>query len=689
EIELIDRKALNALMGLTPEQIVDYKAIRGDASDNIPGIAGIGEKGGLDLIQRYGSLKGVYENIEEISGKLKEKLITGKEMAEISYKLAKIERDVDVEFKLEDCTYEFPYTKKTFDIFKQYDFNSLLRRKDIFEDKVIDLTNEETKTFTKIKINSQEGLEKLVGFIQEEKRIAFNFSSSLSIACSPNAVYEFQEEISMFSNSFSIEHALTTLRKVFEDNTIQKICLDLKKHKHILQKFNVDIAGNIFDITLAKYLLGEEKKSEIEDCPSFFYIEKDLTSKMKEMGVYDLYNNIEFPLVNVLYKMENSGMLIDIHELEILKKSLVEEQSMISQNVQNLAGEVFNINSPKQLSNILFTKLGLKATNNKKLSTNVDVLTELENQHEIIPYLLRYRKIQKLLTTYVESFSEIAKNNNGYIRTVFNQTQTATGRLSSTEPNLQNLPIRDDEGKKLRKVFISRFENGNIVSADYNQIELRLMAHYSQDQNLISAYEKNEDIHTRTASSIFGIPLNSVTSTQRRLAKTVNFGIIYGISDYGLSQSLGISVAKAKEYITKYFEVFPRVKEYVGESIELAKERGYASTLFGRIRYIPELKSANFSIRKFGERVAMNMPLQGTASDIIKIAMINVNKQLEENKMETKLILQIHDELILDCPENEIKQASKILRDAMESVANLSVPLPVEVSFGKNLYDCK
>jgi DNA polymerase-1 len=256
---------------------------------------------------------------------------------------------------------------------------------------------------------------------------------------------------------------------------------------------------------------------------------------------------------------------------------------------------------------------------------------EIENQHEIIPYILRHRKIQKLLSTYIDEFNQIAKRNDGYIRTVFNQTQTATGRLSSSEPNLQNLPIRDEEGKKLRKVFISRFENGEIVSADYNQIELRLMAHYSQDENLVRAYKNNEDIHTRTASSIFGIPLSEITPTQRRLAKTVNFGIIYGISDYGLSLSLGTSVAKAKAYIIKYFEVFPRVKEYVGESIELAKERGYASTLFGRIRFIPDLKSENFAMRKFGERVAINMPLQGTASDIIKIAMINVYNKLKEN----------------------------------------------------------
>lgn len=689
EVEIIDENNLKILTGLTPAQIIDYKAIRGDASDNIPGVAGIGEKGATSLIQSYGSLNNIYKNIDEITGKIKEKLINGKEMACISYQLATINKNVDLTFNLEDLTYTYPYGKKTFDIFKQYEFNSLLRRKDIFEKNILDLTADESKTYLTVKVNSQEQLDKIIGFIKEEKRISFDFSTNLNISCSPNAIYVFEKEISMFSSDLSIEHAMSSLREIFEDDSISKVCLDWKKHNHIFQEFNVDIKGEVFDISLARYLLGEDKKVENKETPTFFYTKTNLSLKMKDLGVYDLYKNIELPLVPVLFDMEKNGLLIDLEELDNLNNNLKKELNIISEKVQGLAGERFNLNSPKQLSNILFNKLGLKAFNNKKLSTNVDILMELETQHEIIPYLLRYRKIQKLLTTYVESFNEIAKRNNGYIRTVFNQTQTATGRLSSSEPNLQNLPIRDDEGKQLRKVFISRFKNGKIVSADYNQIELRLMAHYSQDINLISAYQRNEDIHARTASSIFETPINSIIPEQRRLAKTVNFGIIYGISDYGLSQSLGTSVARAKAYITRYFEVFPRVKEYIGESIELAKERGYASTLFGRIRFIPELKSENFSIRKFGERVAINMPLQGSASDIIKIAMINVSKKLKENNLEAKLVLQIHDELILDCPENELKIASTILKEEMENVVKLSIPLPVELSYGDNLYESK
>jgi DNA polymerase-1 len=688
EVELVDKNTLKKLMGLTPEQIIDYKALRGDSSDNIPGVAGIGEKGALDLINKYNSLDGVYENIDNISGKLKEKLENGRDMAYISRQLATIKTDVNFDFKLEECQYTYPYNKETFDFFKQYEFNSLIRRKDIFQEGVS--RSDEAKNFETVRLNSQEKLDKVISFIKEEKRLAFDFSSQLKIACSPNAVYVFDDDISMFSSEFSIERAISSLREIFENKSIKKICIDLKRHKHVLSKFNVEIMGEVFDISLAKYLLGENVKSLTdEEVPYFFYLEKDLTEKMKKLDVYSLYHNIELPLVEVLYVMENVGLLVDYIELEKLSNNLRFELDKITEIVQEIAGESFNINSPKQLSHILFDKLGLKASNNAKQSTNVEVLVEIENQHEIIPHILRYRKIQKLLTTYVESFNQIAKQNNGYIRTIFNQMQTATGRLSSSEPNLQNLPIRDDEGKQLRKTFISRFKNGKIVSADYNQIELRLMAHYSQDETLLRAYSRNEDIHARTASSIFGIPLNYITPEQRRLAKTVNFGIIYGISEYGLSLNLSTSVSKARDYMTKYFQKFPRVKEYIGESIDLAKGRGFASTLFGRIRFIPELKSENYAIRKFGERVAINMPLQGSASDIIKIAMINVYNRLKREKLNAHLILQIHDELILDCPNEELDRVIKLLTEEMEGVVKLSVPLPVEVSYGNSLYECK
>lgn len=686
DIDLIDSKSLYKMTELTPSQIVDYKAIRGDASDNIPGVAGIGEKGATALLKKYGSLKNVYENIDEITGKLKENLINGKELAKVSYDLAKIKTDVEINFNLEDCQYIFPYNKQSYDIFKKYEFNSLLRRKEIFEDNI--KTENEVKNFTRKKVASEEELLKIIKYIKEERRMAFDFSSSLEVASSPNILYTFSQEISMFSDGLSIETALERLKEVLEDPSVLKVCFDLKKHKHLFRSFNIDIKGQVFDISLAKYLIGEDIASEKVDCTKMFYLEKELTLKMRDLGVYDLYANVELPLVDVLFSMENSGIFVDNNELSNLEKELKKELSEISIKIQTLAGEPFNVNSPKQLSNILFNKLKLPLIKNKKMSTNVEVLTDLMHYHEIVPLLLRYRKVQKLLTTYVEPFLNISNENSNYIKTVFNQTLTSTGRLSSSEPNLQNLPIRDPESRQMRKIFVSRFDNGHLISADYNQIELRLMAHYSHDENLLDAYRRNEDIHTRTASSIFELPLQSITSEQRRLAKTVNFGIIYGISDYGLSQNLGTSVSKAKNYIIKYFESFPEVKKYIDESVDLAKSRGYASTLFGRIRFIPELKSSNFAIRKFGERVAMNMPLQGSASDIIKIAMINVYKKLNENKMDTKIILQIHDELVLDSPAHEIDLASRILKEEMENVIKLSVALPVDISSGKNLLEC-
>lgn len=689
DIKLIKLDDLKVETGLTPQQIVEYKSLRGDASDNIPGVPGIGEKGALNLLQEYGSLDGIYENINNLSTKIKEKLEQGKELAYISKQLATIKRDVNLKWNIRDCEYTFPYNKKTFEFFKKYEFKSLIRRTDIFDENVADLVNKESQPFEIVKVNSAEKMEQVINFIKEEKRLAFDLSNNLKIACSANIVYSFEEEISMFSSELSIDKALSLLRPVFEDEKIEKICFDAKKQKHLLNNFNIEILGNVFDINLAKYLIGENIKDVSDEPVYFFNAKKTLEVKMKELGVEDLYNKIELPLVEVLYSMENYGLLVDEEQLRILKEDLEEKLEKITNEILELAGENFNLNSPKQLSNILFNKLGLKANNNSKLSTSADVLQEIESQHKIVSLILKYRKIQKLLTTYVEEFFKIASKNNGYIRTIFNQTQTATGRLSSSDPNLQNLPIKDEEGRQLRKVFISRFSGGEIISADYNQIELRLMAHYSQDETLVGAYKRGEDIHARTASSIFGVAISDVTPAQRRLAKTVNFGIIYGISEYGLSLSLNTSVKRAGEYMKKYFEIFPRVKEYIGESIELAKEKGYATTLFGRIRFIPELKADNAGIRKFGERVAINMPLQGTASDIIKIAMINVFNKLKKEKLEAKLVLQIHDELIIDAPHNEIKKVSAMLSEEMENVVNLSIKLPVEVSSGKTLYECK
>ncbi len=688
EIDVVTSQNLKEKTGLLPSQIVDFKALRGDSSDNIPGVAGIGEKGATELLLKFGNLDNIYQNLGQISEKLRTKLLNGRDFAYLSRQLASINRDVPISYKLEDLTYQFPYSKETYEFFKNYEFKSLIRRTDIFDENASSLAKEEALPYETIKVSSKEMLDKIVGYIKAEGKFAFDFSNKLKIACTPNILYSIESEISMFESGLSIEAALGGLKEVFENSSIKKVCFGLKEKKHILNKFNVQILGEVFDIAIAKYLLGQNTKDAEDEPTYYFFLEKTLKQKMEELGLDLLYKKIELPLVDVLFSMENDGLLIDQKELLRLKSSLEVELDEIVKKVIDLAGENFNINSPKQLSAILFGKLGLKAKRNTKLSTNVEVLQQIEDQHEIVPQILRYRKIQKLLSTYVEAFCIFSAQNDGYIKTIFNQTLTSTGRLSSSEPNLQNLPIRDEEGRKLRKLFISRFPGGQMVSADYNQIELRLMAHYSQDSTMVEAYRRNEDIHARTASEIFGVPLSEVTPNERRLAKTVNFGIIYGISEYGLSVNLGTSVIRATEYMNKYFSRFARVKEYMNESIAIARQNGYAKTLFGRIRYIPELSSSNGGIRKFGERVAINMPLQGTASDIIKLAMINVYKEIKNKNLKAKLVLQIHDELVVDCPKEEVSEVSKLLSKEMEGVVSLSVPLPVEVSSGNSLYEC-
>lgn len=685
EIDVITKDNLEEKFGCTPSQIVEFKSIRGDTSDNIPGVVGIGEKGAFDLIKKYGTLESVYDNLNDFSPKMREKLEKSKDLAFISKKLATIRRDVPLDISLENLTYQFPYSKETYNFFEEYEFKTLLKRKEIFSK---DAPIKEEIKFETINVDDEATLNSLIELIEKENVFAFDSQNGLRLSFDSQKLFVFNQEISMFSNSLTIEQAARELKRIFENKNIKKICFDLKKHLHILDSLNIELCGDIFDISIAKYLVSNKEQTN-SNPPTFFETQRILSFQLEKLSLVELYNKIELPLTYVLYSMEKDGLKVDENELLKLKTGLESQLGEITEKVIGLAGESFNINSPKQLGNILFNKLGLIAKNNKKNSTSVEILQEIELQHPIIPEILKYRKIQKLLSTYVEAFYEIAKQNDGFIRTIFNQTLTATGRLSSSEPNLQNLPIRDEEGKKLRKVFVSRFENGKMVSADYNQIELRLMAHFSKDKTMIDSYLNGEDIHARTASEIFGIPISSITPAQRRLAKSVNFGIIYGISEYGLSQNLKISVKNAAAYMQKYFERFPRVKEYMKESIEKAKKDGFATTYFGRIRQIPELSAENNAVRKFGERVAINMPLQGTASDIIKLAMINVSSQLEKQNLKSKMILQIHDELVVDCPSNEVEKVEKILKNEMENVIKLSIPLPVEISSGNDLYECK
>ena len=471
---------------------------------------------------------------------------------------------------------------------------------------------------------------------------------------------------------------------------------------HFFANFGKKIDGICFDANLAMYLLSGSKKTNFsaedfaekmgydktEIATALFASRQDLLQALTNDKMTKLYFDVELPLVGVLFQMEQNGFKLDKKILQELTTQYATELDNLTRQIYLDAGEEFNIKSPKQVYHIIFEKLGFKKPKGKA-STNADVLERLSGIHPIIDEILRYRKIEKLVNTYLVPFENMLDEKTGLIHTIFNQTLTATGRLSSSEPNLQNIPVRDEEGKFLRKAFISRFDGGMIVSSDYSQIELRLLAHYSGDPRLQYAYHHGIDIHSQTASDLFGVDISAVTPEMRRVAKTVNFGIIYGISEYGLSQQLGISRYEAKHFIDKYFVTYPSVKQYMQKSVETAREQGYVTTMLGRVRKIDELKSPNYMTRQFGERAAMNMPLQGTASDIIKIAMVNVSKELKRQNLKSKLILQIHDELLIDCASDEKEKVIKILREQMEDSTKLSVPLTVQISSGTNWFEAK
>ena len=601
-----------------------------------------------------------------------------KEDAFMSYQLAKIKTDCDVKFDIDECVLSYPFNIAIKDVFKKYGFMSLLKRNIFTELNEIDFN---TKSI-KIELKNIEEIEKL----KISDKFAFNFNDDFLFSINENNIYYLNKKIDFFSSNIDINDVILKLKNIFENNKIIKITSDLKSQLHIFETLNIKL-NNVFDLKLGAYLIGGSKNI-VQDINNYFSLYDMIVNKLKQLDMQNLYYNIELPLLFVLYKMEKNGFKINFEELKYLSNKYIEELKSLDDKIQELAEENFNVKSPKQVGHILFEKLKLKPLS-KKQSTNIDVLNDLIDEHPIVPLLIRFRKIQKLQSTYIEPFLDIVKGSGDIIHTVFNQTLTATGRLSSSEPNLQNIPVRDEEGRILRKLFISRFENGNIISADYNQIELRLLAHYSEDEKLIKAYKENKDIHTLTASEVFGVAESEVNALQRRRAKAVNFGIIYGISDFGLSQNIDLSRKEAKEYIEKYFQTYPAVKKYMDDNVEFAKKNGYIKTIMGRIRNIPEINSNVYQTRQFGERVAMNMPLQGSASDIIKMAMIKVDNALQNQNLQSKLVLQIHDELIVDVFPGEEDEIKKVLKDCMENVIKLKVPLPVDINIGKTWFDCK
>lgn len=690
--------------GVEPNQVTDLKALMGDASDNIPGVRGIGPKSAQSLLDAYNTLDGIYENIEQIKGKMQETLIAEKELAYLSKTLATIKCDVDINVTLNDLTYDFPFGSEVLELFKKYQFNSLIKREELFSSGVVlesAKQQDNAKGIKKVEVKTVKELQPLVEQVNKTKKLYFAIEETAINLFSEGIEYECNFNQDLFSVGLDIEEVLKTLAPILEDKTITKSVYDYKQMLHSLKKYGISLRGVNFDVLIARYLINNNAKANIK--LKDIFIEHNLSEKfcaynimklteifsqkLNELELEYLFNEIEMPLAYVLYEMEEQGFKIDLNELANLDTKYSQQILELTEEIYKLAEIEFNINSPKQLADVLFNKLGLTAFNNKKNSTNIDVLNEIISQHAVVAKIIEYRKVTKLYTTYIKAFGELVNKETHKIHTIFNQTLTSTGRLSSIEPNLQNIPVRSEEGKMFRKIFIPSFSDGYILSADYSQIELRLLASFSEDPKLIEAFNNGEDIHTKTASEIFGVPLIDVTPLMRRDAKAINFGIIYGISDYGLSQNINSTRAKAADYIKKYFEKYPNVKKYMDENIENCKKNGYVKTLFGRIRFILEINSSNFNLRTFGERAAMNMPLQGTASDIIKLAMIIINNELKEKKLKSKLILQIHDELLLDCAKDELEQVKEIVINSMENVVKLPVKLNVNVEVGKNWFE--
>lgn len=681
EIYAVDENVLKSEFGLSPSQIVDLKSLMGDKSDNIPGVPGVGEKTAKNLINKFGSLAGVYANLDssDISAGIRAKLVEHKNMAELSYKLATIKTDCNIDINLEDYRLIYPFDPEVREMFRTYAFVSL-SNKNIFSETSSMVQNFEASEH---EIKAYDEIDEAVKNCNE---FAFNFSESFQFATGSDVFYTISKEISFFSPCLEPDEVLRRLKCVLEDEKITKITVDLKSHLHLFDRLGIDVKGGIYDLKLGAYLIGGSKNITTK-ASSYFGLKKDMQEKLLELKLDNLYSSIELPLEYVLFNMEKAGFKMNASELQTMSKELSERLENLKNEIINLAGEDFNLNSPKKMAYILFDKLGLNIASNKKQSTGIEVLSQIASEHPIVPCIIEFRKIQKLVNSYLEPYQEIISKNGDIIHTIFNQTLTSTGRLSSSEPNLQNIPVRDNEGKNLRKLFVSRFDGGHLMSADYNQIELRLLAHYSQDDKLVNAFREGRDVHRSTAMDVFGLTEDEVTPSIRRMAKAVNFGIIYGISDYGLSQNAGLSRKEAKLYLEKYFETYPKVKQYMDESVEKARNLGYSETIMGRKRKIPEINSSNYQTRLFGERVALNMPLQGSASDIIKMAMIKVFDCLKDLKSE--LILQIHDELIVDVYPGEEEKVENILKTCMENVVQLSVPLPVEVSMGKTWFECK
>ncbi len=700
--------------GMTPQLVIEYKGLAGDSSDNIPGAKGVGDKTAKSLLQSYGNIDGIYENIENVKGKLKDRLIESKELVYLSKDLATINTMMTINEPLESFVINYPLPDSARKMMQKLEFSKVIGRF-TFENAV---DNEELATESIDKINTLDNsnnieeikynivevdnvtdLENEVNKIPKGTDVCIDFDENLTIAYNETTISAVVSD-NLLGLGLTEEDAYTAIKSLFSSD-FTTIMFDVKDKMAYLDYYDIKVEKPYEDVLLKAYLYNcnkviKDKKVLLSDygydakniAGELKNIDMVLSKKLEDKSLNELYYNLELPLIECLFSMEKVGFKLDTDMLHKLSNIYDKEITNLIEEIYKVAGQNFNVNSNKQLGEILFEKLNIPGGKKNKTGYKVGAEILAEIDHPIVELLLRYRTITKLKSTYIDGMYSVMDMLSNRVHTVFKQCLTQTGRLSSTEPNLQNIPVRTNEGREIRKMFIPS-DNCILVSADYSQIELRLLAHFSQEEKLVKAYNNNDDIHAITAHKVFKVPLEDVDSILRSKAKAVNFGIIYGISSFGLSKNANVPVFQAKQFITDYFLTYPKVKEYMDNNVKLAKRDGYLSTLLGRLRYFPELSSSKFNERAFGERAAMNMPLQGSASDIIKVAMLKVSSALKEKSLKAKLILQIHDELIIDTPIEEVEIVKNLIKDCMESAVNLTVPLTVNVATGYNWYEAK
>ncbi|MCL5289456.1 MAG: DNA polymerase I [Bacillota bacterium] len=726
ETELFDEGKVWDKYGVTPGQIVDLKGLQGDASDNIPGVPGVGEKTAAALIKEYGSVEGIIANMDNLLPKY-QKLMRGmEEQALLSKKLATIVQDAPMELDLSQCSWRGPDFQRLLEVYQELEFKTLIKQitaeqssanpsKESKNKMAKDLPPLETYQVGYQTVTGQADYDEILVQASHAGKVAIFLDGvrgegikSIYIAIPDTDVY-----LLTVQEQASSHRSLTILRALCESEAIQKYFHDAKSILWLLHHHGIALRSLTSDTMVAAYLLNPTASNyDLSDialehlgivlppagetamaakAEAILRLAADLFKKLAERQEDRLFLEVELRLVAVLADMEIAGVAVDKQGLKEMSAELHRSIEGLAAKIHELAGENFNINSPKQLGPILFEKLKLPVFKKTKTgySTDAEVLEKLAEEHEIVALLLEYRQLAKLKSTYADGLAALVDPKTKRLHSTFHQTVTATGRLSSAEPNLQNIPIRMESGRRIRKVFVPRQKGNLILTADYSQIELRILAHMSQDAGFLDAFRQGQDIHTRTASEVFSVPMELVTPDLRNRAKAVNFGIVYGISDFGLARDLKVSRQEAKTYIDNYFARCPGVRDYIDRVIREAKERGYVTTLLNRRRYLPELFSKNFNIRNFGERAAMNTPIQGSAADIIKLAMVRISKELKERAFASQMVLQVHDELIFDAPEAEIEPLIVLVRDCMENALPLDVPLKVDVKLGPNWYEAK